>query len=71
MLKPFAKKNEALILWNIHKQGSQIFPSNYMDCTALQQYFISAMSAYDVNYSKNIDLKLKALCEANGVKFKK
>ena len=63
------KKNEALVLWFTHK-NVRIFPSSYEDCTVLQQYYISSMAAYDVNYSKNIDLKLKAIAESMGVKFK-
>lgn len=44
---------------------------DYNDCTIYQQAFLSLMSAEDIGYREEIKIMLKALCEANGVKFKK
>lgn len=42
----------------------------YSECTMFQQSFLSFMAADDINYMETIDIRLKALCEAMGVKFK-
>jgi len=42
-----------------------------MEQTLFQQVFFSICSTEDIVYKKNIDMKLTALCEAMGIKFKK
>ena len=39
--------------------------------TLFQQTFFNICAAEDIVYKKNLDVKLTALCEAAGVKFKK
>ena len=70
MSSPFVKKDEAIVLYNTHIQGARIFPSDYMDCTVLQQHFLTLMSANHVGFMRNLDHKVKILCEAMGVEFK-
>ena len=41
-----------------------------MDCTVLQQHFLTLMSANYVGFMRNLDHKVKILCEAMGVEFK-
>ena len=43
----------------------------YKDCTLLQQTFFNLMSSYDINYRETLDVKVTAIAEALGVKFKK
>ncbi len=64
------RKDEAVVLYNTHREAVRIFPSDYMDCTLLQQHFLSLMSAKHVGFLRNLDGKVKILCEAMGVKFK-
>jgi len=37
----------------------------------LQQAFLGVMAAEEITFEKTLDAKLTALCEANGIKFKK
>jgi hypothetical protein len=41
------------------------------DSTQFQQAFLSIMASKDIGFDENIDMKIRALCEANGIKFKK
>ena len=47
------------------------FFSDYDVATLWQYTFISYACGFRLGFEKNLDAKLKALCEANGVKFKK
>ena len=58
-----------MVLYRTH-QSVRIFPENYSDCTLLQQYFLSHMTASMISFEKGLDTKVKILCEAMGVKFK-
>lgn len=42
-----------------------------MEQTVFQQSFFNIGAAEDIVYKRNLDVKLTALCEAAGVKFKK
>ncbi|MBP5700408.1 MAG: hypothetical protein J6W71_06150 [Methanobrevibacter sp.] len=42
-----------------------------MERTVLQQTFFNLGAAQDIRYRKDLDVKLTALCESMGVKFKK
>jgi hypothetical protein len=39
--------------------------------TLLQNAFLNIMGAHKYSFLKGLDIKVKALAEANGVKFKK
>jgi len=45
--------------------------SDLKDSTQFQQAFLSIMASKDISFEENIDMKIRALCEANGIKFKK
>lgn len=65
------KTNEAKILYRTHVHGSRIFPENFEDCTILQQFYLNSMSAQEIIFEKGIETRLHALCESQGIKFKK
>lgn len=44
---------------------------SYADATLLQQAFLNMMSAKAIGYEQGIDVKLKAIAESMGVKFRK
>ena len=54
----------------MHRDGLSICP-NLSDSTQFQQAFLSIMASKDIGFEENLDMKVKALCEANGVKFKR
>jgi len=54
----------------VHRDGLSIC-GNLSESTQFQQAFLSIMASKDIGFEENLDLKVKALCEANGVKFKK
>jgi len=41
------------------------------DATLLQQTFLARMSVEQINHTQKMETNLKALCEANGVKFRR
>jgi len=45
--------------------------SNINEGTLLQNAFLNIMSAKKYSFLQGLDIKVKALAEANGVKFKK
>ena len=54
----------------MHRDGMRIC-TDLKDSTQFQQAFLSIMASKDIGFEENLDMKVKALCEANGVKFKK
>lgn len=70
VLNSFAKKNEAKILYKSHCEGLKIV-DKLTDATMLQHTFLNIMAAESVNHDLKVELYLKVLCEAMGVKFKK
>ena len=69
LLRTFAKSNEGLILYEQYKQGFIEIPK-YWDMTLLQRTYFNFCAAEDITYKQNLDVKLTALCEAAGIKFK-
>ena len=58
------------MLYEQYKVGILKAPP-YMEQTVFQQSFFNIGAAEDIVYKQNLDVKLTALCEAAGVKFKK
>ena len=58
-----------MILYEQYKAGIINAPS-YWEQTLFQQVFFSICAAEDITYKQNLDVKLTALCEAAGIKFK-
>lgn len=56
-------------MYEQYKNGLIKAPS-YWDMTLFQQTFFNVCAAEDIVYKRNLDVKLTALCEAVGVKFK-
>ena len=59
-----------MVLYQSHCDGLKIV-SNINEGTLLQNAFLNIMSAKKYSFIKGLDVKLQALAEANGVKFKK
>jgi len=57
-------------LYRVHRDGMRIC-TDLKDSTQFQQAFLSIMASKDIGFEENIDMKIRALCEANGIKFKK
>ena len=57
-------------MYRVHRDGMRIC-SDLNESTQFQQAFLSIMASKDIGFEENLDMKVKALCEANGVKFKK
>ena len=70
LLSSFAKTDEAMCMYQSHCDGLKI-ADDLMNSTLLQSAFLNLMSAKRVGFLRGLDTKVKALCEANGVKFKK
>jgi len=58
------------VLYQSHCDGLRLV-SNINEGTLLQNAFLNIMSAKKYSFIKGLDTKVKALAEANGVKFKK
>ena len=58
------------MLYQSHCDGLRLV-SNMNEGTLLQNAFLNIMSAKKYSFIKGLDTKVKALAEANGVKFKK
>ena len=58
------------MLYQSHCDGLRLV-SNINEGTLLQNAFLNIMSAKKYSFIKGLDTKVKALAEANGVKFKK
>ena len=56
-------------MYEQYKNGLITAPP-YWEQTLFQQTFFNVCAAEDIVYKKNLDVKLTALCEAVGVKFK-
>ena len=58
------------MLYQSHCDGLRLV-SNMNEGTLLQNAFLNIMSAKKYSFLQGLDIKVKALAEANGVKFKK
>lgn len=57
-------------MYKSHCEGLKIV-DKLTDATMLQHTFLNIMAAESVNHDLKVELYLKVLCEAMGVKFKK
>ena len=59
-----------MVLYQSHCDGLRLI-SNLNEGTLLQNAFLNIMSAKRISFLRGLDVKIQALAEANGVKFKK
>lgn len=53
----------------MHKTGSKLCDTIH-ECTTLQKAFLQLMAIDDLKREKEFDIKLTALCESQGIKFR-
>ena len=66
---PFSETNEALVLYQTHKNGLRL-ANNQLDLTEHQKYFLNLMAVEDIKEELNFKVKFDALCKSQGIKFK-
>ena len=69
MSKTFTKTIEARTVYQLIREGFIPYPT-YKDMTVLQQTFLSFSVGYELIETDNKQIRLQAIAEAMGVKFK-